>query len=86
MSEQEIRAVVLRALGNVAPEVDFTAVAPDVPLRRQVDIDSVDYLRVLVELNEALHVEIPETDYARIATIDALVAYLAGKVGAGATT
>lgn len=54
---------------------------PGVPLREQVDIDSVDYLRVLVELNEKVGVDIPEADYARIATIDQLVAYLAGRTG-----
>lgn len=83
MTVEEIREVVLRALHNVAPEVDFAAVAGDVPLREQVDIDSVDYLRVLVTLNEGLHVDIPEDDYAKIATIDGLVGYLAGKVGSG---
>ena len=81
MTEQEIRDTVLRALRNVAPEIDPATVAPDVPLREQVDIDSVDYLRVLVELNEKVGVDIPETDYARIATINQLVAYLLGRAG-----
>lgn len=81
MTEQEIRDVVLRALRNVAPEIDPATLAPNVPLREQVDIDSVDYLRVLVELNEKVGVDIPEADYARIATIDQLVAYLVGRTG-----
>ena len=81
MTEQEIRDTVLRALRNVAPEIDPATLAPDVPLREQVDIDSVDYLRVLVELNEKVGVDIPEADYARIATINQLVAYLAGRAG-----
>ena len=82
MSEQEIRDTVLRALRNVAPEIDPATLAADVPLREQVDIDSVDYLRVLVELNEKVGVDIPESDYARIATINQLVTYLAGRAGA----
>lgn len=81
MTEQEIRETVLRTLRNVAPEIDPATLAPGVPLREQVDIDSVDYLRVLVELNEKVGVDIPEADYARIATIDQLVAYLAGRTG-----
>lgn len=81
MTEPEIRDTVLRALRNVAPEIDPATLAPDVPLREQVDIDSVDYLRVLVELNEKVGVDIPEADYARIATIDQLVAYLVGRTG-----
>lgn len=80
MTEQEIRDIVLRALRNVAPEIDPATLAPGLPLRQQVDIDSVDYLRVLVELHEKTGVDIPEADYARIATIDQLVQYLTGHV------
>ena len=82
MIESEIRAVVFDALRKVAPEVDPASLAPGAPLRPQVDLDSIDFLHVLVDLRQRLGIDIPETDYARIATLDALVAYLAARLTA----
>jgi acyl carrier protein len=51
----------------------------DRPLREQIDLDSMDWLNFLVALHERLQVEIPESDYARLATLDQTVDYLAAK-------
>jgi acyl carrier protein len=73
----DLRAAVLRVLGDVAPEADLTSLAPDVPFREQLDLDSMDILNFVVGLHAALGVEIPEADYPRLATLDACVEYLA---------
>lgn len=73
------RAHVLAALATVAPEVDGSTLAGDRPLRTQVDIDSVDYLHFLIALRESTGVDIPESDYAQVATLDGLLAYLAAR-------
>jgi acyl carrier protein len=80
MTAPEIRAVVLRLLGEIAPETDFSTVRSEIPLRDQLDLDSMDYLNLLVALDKELHVEIPEADYRKLATLDGLVAYLAAAV------
>jgi acyl carrier protein len=77
VTEAEIRAVVLRALGEIAPEADLTSLDPDASLRDQLDLDSMDVLNVMIALHEALHVDIPETDYPKLATLNGAVAYLA---------
>jgi acyl carrier protein len=77
MTNDEIRAAVLRAIGNVAPEADLARIDPDRSLRDQLDLDSMDVLNVMIALHEALHVDIPETDYPRLATLNGAVAYLA---------
>lgn len=77
MTEDEIRATVLRLLGDIAPETDFSAVRSDIPLRDQLDLDSMDYLNLLIALDKELQVEVPEADYRELATLDGLVAYLA---------
>ncbi len=77
MNRDEIRNAVLQALGDVAPEADLNALRPDRPLRDQLDIDSFDYLTFLTHLDEQLGVNVPESDYDRIATLDACVDYLA---------
>jgi acyl carrier protein len=75
----DLRAAVLRALGDVAPEADLTSLAPDVPFREQLDLDSMDILNFAVGLHAALGVEIPEADYPKLATLDACVGYLASR-------
>ena len=55
---------------------------PGRPLRQQVDLDSMDWLNFLIGLSERLGVEIPETDYRRLVTLDEVAAYLSGKLSA----
>jgi acyl carrier protein len=73
----ELRAAVLRALGDVAPEADLAVLRPDLAFREQLDLDSMDMLNFVVALHEALGVEIPEADYPKLATLDACLEYLA---------
>ena len=77
MNNDEIRALVLAELAAIAPEVDVAALKPDRLLREQVDLDSFDWLRFLVALHERMKIEIPESDYRSLTTVDHLVAYLA---------
>lgn len=75
----ELRAVVLRVLGDIAPEADLASLQPDVAFREQLDLDSMDILNFVVGLHGALGVEIPEADYPKLATLDACVEYLASR-------
>ena len=77
MNDDEIRQAVLRLLAQVAPEADMSAIKPDVRLRDQIDIDSMDALNFLISIDAELHVDIPEADYPRLTTLDGIVAYLA---------
>lgn len=77
MTKDEIRGAILRILGTIAPEADLVRLEPDVPLRDQLDIDSMDLLNFFVAIDKDLHVEIPETDYPKVATLNACVDHLA---------
>ena len=81
MTPAEIRDRVVHELIAIAPEADPAAIAPAVPLRDQLDLDSFDFLNLVVALHRALEVEIPESDYAQLATLDGAVAYLAARLG-----
>lgn len=76
MTRDELRATVLRVLGDIAPEADLAALHPDIGFRDQLDLDSMDVLNFVVGLHTALGVDIPETDYPQLATLDACVDYL----------
>ena len=76
-----LRALVVDTLAAFAPEVDYDTLAPDKPLREQIDIDSFDFLNVIIRLHERLGIDIPEADYARLETLDGTLAYLAQRLG-----
>jgi acyl carrier protein len=80
VTRDDVRAVVLRVLRDVAPEADVEALDPGIELREQVDLDSMDVLSVMVGLHRALDVEIPESDYPKLATLGGCVEYLTARV------
>lgn len=77
-----ILAAILDGLRQIAPEADIDTLAPDADIRRSLEIDSFDFLRLLIGLNERLGVEIPERDYGELGTLKNLVDYLAQQVAA----
>lgn len=80
MNEQELRAIVVATLKTIAPEVDEADLVADRPLRNQVDLDSMDWLNFLIGLHEKLKVDIPETDYAKLVTLNDVMGYLQAKL------
>jgi acyl carrier protein len=80
MDKSEIRAAVLTTIKGIAPEIDENELQRDQPLRDQVDLDSMDWLNVIIGLHGRLRVDIPESDYAKLTTLDAIVEYLAAKL------
>jgi len=77
MTDDEIRSLVLRTLSEIAPEADPETLEGDVPIRDQLDIDSMDFLNFVIALDAELGVSVPETDYPKLSTIDGCVDYLA---------
>ena len=80
MNESEIKSRVLGIIKSIAPELEEAELRADRPLRDQIDLDSMDWLNVLVALHEKLHVDIPEADYGKLVTLDNLVGYLREKL------
>lgn len=76
MTEAQLKETICKALGQIAPEADMTHLAPDADLRQALDIDSFDHLNFLIGLNDALGIEIPETDYGQLTTLADVMRYL----------
>jgi acyl carrier protein len=79
MNREQIRTAILEELGQIAPEADPASIEPNVNLRDQLDIDSMDFLNFLIALDKRLHVDIPERDYGQLTTLDACVDYLSAR-------
>ncbi|MCD6735206.1 MAG: GNAT family N-acetyltransferase [Burkholderiaceae bacterium] len=79
MERDEIRETVQAVIESIARGVDFGRIRADRPLREQVGLDSMDWLNLLDAFAERLSIEVPESDYDRLETLDATVDYLAAR-------
>lgn len=81
ITESAIKEAIRKGLKKIAPEANPADILPGENLREALDIDSFDFLHFLIGLHEALGVEIPESDYGKLTTMDALVSYLSQRAG-----
>jgi acyl carrier protein len=82
LSEEQLRALVLEELHKIAPDVDTAALDPTGDLREEADIDSMDFLNLLVAVGKRTGVEIPDKDAGALTSVSALAGYLAKRGGA----
>ena len=80
IDRQTLRETVLSLLCAIAPELDPDALAAERPLRHQVDLDSMDWLNFLVSLQERFGVQVAESDYARLISLNDVLDYLQARL------
>jgi acyl carrier protein len=80
MTEAQIKEVLMKVLGRIAPEADLDTLDPDANVREALDIDSFDHLNLLIGLHEELGVDIPEADYGQLTTLKDILSYLSARV------
>lgn len=76
LNTDAVRAAVVDCILSVAPEADFDAIKPDRPFRGQLEIDSFDWQNILVAIDARLGVNVPESQYGKLDTLDKLVAFV----------
>jgi acyl carrier protein len=76
MNADQARKAILESIHAVAPEVDPGEIEPDEELREQLDIDSMDFLNVIVGIHERTGIDVPEADYEHLETLDGAIKYL----------
>jgi acyl carrier protein len=79
VTEQEARNAVRTAITEIAPDVEPDALVDGARLRQDLELDSLDFLRVLETLVARTGVDIPEDAYQEVATVRGLVGYLAAR-------
>lgn len=83
LTRDEIEAEIVRVLRTIAPEIDPEYIDSTVDLRDQVDIDSMDFLNLVIGVHCELGVDIPESDYPRLVTLAGFADYVAARLPAG---
>lgn len=76
MTGEEIREEVLDILENIAPDEDLSNLDDSVNFREQLELDSMDFLDIVMELRKRHRIQIPEDDYLNLASMDSTVTYL----------
>jgi len=80
MTREELAKRILDLLTEIAPDVEAASVIPGIDFRDQFDFDSMDSLNFAIALHRELGVEVPEADYAQLASLDKCLAYLEARV------
>ena len=76
MTPQELRAMMVEEIGNIAPETDAAALGDDEDLREALDLDSMDIFNIVVALSQRLGIDIPDADVGKLVSLGGGIAYL----------
>lgn len=76
MTTEEIREAVRNILADIAPDEDLSDLKDEVAFRDQLELDSMDFLDIVMELRKRYRVQIPEEEYLELASMKSTVAYL----------
>ena len=79
MTKDEIKQIVLDIISEIAPDEDLSDVKPEIRLRDQLELDSMDFLDIVMELRKQHSIEVPEEDYQQLASLDSCANYLQPK-------
>ncbi len=80
MTGEQIRNVILDILSRIAPDEDLSNLDDEIPFRDQMELDSMDFLDIVMELRKLYRIQIPEDDYVHLTTMATTVAYLEPKL------
>ena len=76
MKAEDIRAMILEVIHQIVPDEDLSNLKGDVRIRDQIEMDSMDFLDIMMELRKRYGIKVPEEDYMQLSTLDGSVAYL----------
>lgn len=84
MTKDNCKKLVIDIISDIAPDEDLTAIKPDLRLRDQLQLDSMDFLDIVMELRKRHGIEVPEADYSQLASLESCADYLTPKFAAKA--
>lgn len=82
MTREAIGQAIIDIIRDIVPDEDCSGLDGDRNLRDQLDLDSMDFLDIVMELRKKYGVEVPEADYPKLATLNTCIEYLSPKMAA----
>ena len=80
MVPTEIRDAIIEILADIAPDEDLSSLNDDQSFRDQMELDSMDFLDIVMELRKRYRVQVPEEDYVNLESMASTVTYLTPKM------
>jgi acyl carrier protein len=80
MTNEEIRDEIIDILEDIAPDEELDDLDDEKSFRDQLELDSMDFLDIVMELRKRYRVQVPEEDYTELASMSTTVAYLTPKM------
>ncbi len=84
MTKDDCKKLVIEIISDIAPDEDLSTIKSDVRLRDQLQLDSMDFLDIVMELRKRHGIEVPEADYGQLASLESCAEYLTPKFPAKA--
>ncbi len=78
----QVRKFVLDIISDITLEEnagELDSIDDETPLREQLDLDSMDFLDIVMELKKRHKIEVPQEDYPHLASLKSCVEYLTPK-------
>ena len=82
MTKEECKKLVIDIISDIAPDEDLSDIKPEIRLREQLQLDSMDFLDIVMELRKRHGIEVPEADYMQLASLESCAEYLLPKFNA----
>ncbi len=80
MTKEEIRKAIYNIISEIVPDEDLNSMDDNLVIRDQIELDSMDFLDIVLELRKRYKADVPEEDYPKLATINGCVEYLEPKL------
>ncbi|MDR2200714.1 MAG: acyl carrier protein [Puniceicoccales bacterium] len=78
-TKEEVQEIIREIISEIVPDENVSLLKPEIPLREQLDLDSMDFLDIVMELRKRYSIEVPEADYPRLESLDSCADYLADR-------
>jgi len=79
MDAHAVRKIIIDIIAEIAMDEDLSNLDDNIRLREQLDLDSMDFLDIVMELKKRYKIEVPTEDYMKLATINSCIEYLGPK-------
>ena len=79
MTLAEVKQIVVDIISEIAPDEDTSSLDPAIKLREQLELDSMDFLDIVMELRKKYGIEVPEAEYNQLESLDSCAHYLLPK-------
>ncbi len=80
MKKEDLRNVIVNIIAKIEPDGDINTIEDSAPLRDQLELDSMDFLDIVLEIRKRYKIKIPEEDYPELQTMDSTINYLLPKL------